>query len=218
MAPGNAPARGFTLVEVLIAMAITTLISVVAYTGLSSALSGAESLRSASGRAHDINQTLAMLSRDLRQVVNRPVVDEFGQVVPALMGGEMAREPLALTRAGWHNSTAAPRSALQRVRWWLEDERLWRGYFPVLDRTAGTEAVETAILEGVERFELRFLPTLSAVESDRNDVIDRRNWRDSWIADLSQPGQMPSPPAAVEVLMEVAGLGELRRTYVLPSL
>ena len=218
MARGNAPARGFTLVEVLIAMAITTLISVVAYTGLSSALSGAESLRSASGRAHDINQTLAMLSRDLRQVVNRPVVDEFGQVVPALMGGEMAREPLALTRAGWHNSTAAPRSTLQRVRWWLEDERLWRGYFPVLDRTAGTEPVETAILEGVERFELRFLPTLSAVESDRNDVVDRRNWRDSWIADLSQPGQMPSPPAAVEVLMEVAGLGELRRTYVLPSL
>ena len=218
MARGNAPAWGFTLVEVLIAMAITTLISVVAYTGLSSALSGAESLRSASGRAHDINQTLAMLSRDLRQAVNRPVVDEFGQVVPALMGGEMAREPLALTRAGWHNSTAAPRSTLQRVRWWLEDERLWRGYFPVLDRTAGTEPVETAILEGVERFELRFLPTLSAVESDRNDVIDRRNWRDSWIADLSQPGQMPSPPAAVEVLMEVAGLGELRRTYVLPSL
>ena len=218
MARGNAPARGFTLVEVLIAMAITTLISVVAYTGLSSALSGAESLRSASGRAHDINQTLAMLSRDLRQVVNRPVVDEFGQVVPALMGGEMAREPLALTRAGWHNSTGAPRSNLQRVRWWLEDERLWRGYFPVLDRTAGTEPVETAILEGVERFELRFLPTLSAVESDRNDVIDRRNWRDSWIDDLSQPGQMPSPPAAVEVLMEVAGLGELRRTYVLPSL
>ena len=218
MARGNELARGFTLVEILIAMAITTLISVVAYTSLSSALSGAESLRSASGRAHDVNQALALLSRDLRQVVNRPVVDEFGQVVPALMGGEMAREPLALTRAGWHNSSSASRSTLQRVRWWLEDERLWRGYFPVLDRTAGTEPVETAILEGVERFELRFLPTLSAVESDRNDVIDRRNWRDSWIADLSQPGQMPSPPAAIEVLMEVAGVGELRRTYVLPSL
>ena len=217
MARGNASAAGFTLVEVLIAMAITALISVVAYTGLSAALSGAESLRSASGRTHDINQTWALLSRDLRQVVNRPVVDEFGQVVPALMGGEMAREPLSLTRAGWHNSSAAPRSTLQRVRWWLEDERLWRGYFPVLDRTSGTEAVETAILDGVERFELRFLPALSAVESDRNDVIDRRNWRDSWIADLSQPGQMPSPPVAVEVLLEVAGLGQLRRTFVLPS-
>ena len=92
MARGNASAAGFTLVEVLIAMAITALISVVAYTGLSSALSGAESLRSASGRAHDINQTLALLSRDLRQVVNRPVVDEFGQVVPALWA------------ARWHGS------------------------------------------------------------------------------------------------------------------
>ena len=34
--------RGFTLVEVLIAVAITALVSVVAYSGLSAALSGAE--------------------------------------------------------------------------------------------------------------------------------------------------------------------------------
>jgi general secretion pathway protein J len=86
MACGSSSVAGFTLVEVLIAMAITALISVVAYTGLSSALSGAESLRGASERAYDINQTWALLSRDLRQVVNRPIVDEFGQVVPALLG------------------------------------------------------------------------------------------------------------------------------------
>ena len=210
-------AYGFTLVEVLVAMAITALISMMAYTGLSSALSGAESMRAAATRAHEINQTLAMLSRDLRQVVNRPVVDEFGQLSPALSGGELAPDLLVLTRAGWHNSTGAPRSALQRVRWWLEDDQLWRGYFPVLDRTAGTEPVETAVLDDVERFEVRFLASLSMVESDRNDVIDRRNWQDNWITNLSQPGQVPAPPAAVEVVMEVAGLGEVRRTYVLPS-
>ena len=76
--------RGFTLVEVLIAMAITALVSVVAYSGLSAALSGAESLRSSAARSHDLQQTLGLLSRDLRQVVNRPVIDEFGQRVPAL--------------------------------------------------------------------------------------------------------------------------------------
>jgi|TARA_B100001063_G_C16669112_1_gene505312 hypothetical protein len=99
----------------------------------------------------------------------------------------------------------------------LEDDQLWRGYFPVLDRTAGTEAVETAVLDDIERFEVRFLSALSVLESDRNDVIDRRNWQDNWITDLSQPGQLPAPPAAVEVVMEVVGLGEVRRTYVLPS-
>ena len=210
-------ASGFTLVEVLVAMAITALISMMAYTGLSSALSGAESMRVAATRAHEINQALSMLSRDLRQAVNRPVVDEFGQLSPALSGGELAPDALALTRAGWHNSTGAPRSTLQRVRWWLEDDQLWRGYFPVLDRTAGTEAVETTVLDDIARFEVRFLPSLSVIESDRNDVIDRRNWQDNWIADLSRPGQLPKPPAAVEVVMEVVGLGEVRRTYVLPS-
>ena len=210
-------ASGFTLVEVLVAMAITALISVMAYTGLSSALSGAESMRAAATRAHEINQALSMLSRDLRQVVNRPVVDELGQLSPAFSGGELASDALVLTRAGWHNSTGAPRSALQRVRWWLEDDQLWRGYFPVLDRTAGTEAVETTVLDDIERFEVRFLPALSVLESDRNDVIDRRNWQDNWIIDFSQPGQLPAPPAAVEVVMGVVGLGEVRRTYVLPS-
>ena len=210
-------ASGFTLVEVLVAMAITALISVMAYTGLSSALSGAESMRAAATRAHEINQALSMLSRDLRQVVNRPVVDELGQLSPAFSGGELASDSLVLTRAGWHNSTGAPRSALQRVRWWLEGDQVWRGYFPVLDRSAGTEAVETAVLDDIERVEVRFLSALSVLESDRNDVIDRRNWQDNWITDLSQPGQLPAPPAAVDVGMEVVGLGEVRRTYVLPS-
>ena len=145
------------------------------------------------------------------------MIDEFGQLAPALMGGELAREMLSLTRAGWHNSTAAPRSTLQRVQWWLEGETLWRGYFPVLDRVPGTEAIETAVLTEVERFELRFLLSTARLESDRNDVIDRRDWKENWVADLSQPGQLPTPPVAVEVVLEIAGLGEIRRTYVLPA-
>jgi len=49
-------------------------------------------------------------------------------------------------------------------------------------------------------------------------VIDRRNWEDSWVADLSQPDQGLPPPAAVEVTMEVSGLGEVTRLYVLPAI
>ena len=79
--------RGFTLIEVLVAMAITALISAVAYGALSSALSAAESVRSATVRSHDINQTLTVLSRDIRQVVNRSIIDEFNQPAPALSGG-----------------------------------------------------------------------------------------------------------------------------------
>jgi general secretion pathway protein J len=209
---------GFTLVEVLVAMAITALVAVVAYSALSAALTSAERLRVSAQRAQEIGQVMTMLSRDIRQITNRPVIDEFGQRTPAVVGGELGRDMLTLTRAGWHNSTAAPRGTLQRVHWWVEEETLWRGYFPVLDRTPGTERIETAVLDGVERFEVRFLPTVAAMEINRDDVIDRRNWEDSWVADLSLPDQGLLPPAAVEVTMEVSGLGEVTRLYVLPAI
>ena len=208
---------GFTLIEVLVAMAITALISVVAYSALSSALSGAESVRSATVRAQQINQTLTLLSRDIRQVVNRSIVDEFDQRAPALSGGVLSRYPLTLTRAGWHNSTGAPRSTLQRVRWWIEDDALWRAHFPVLDRTPGTEAIETAMLDDVVGFEVRFLPAIAELKSDRDDVIDDRNWRDNWILDVSQPGLELPTPAAIEIVLELARAGKIRRLYVLPS-
>jgi general secretion pathway protein J len=211
-------ARGFTLVEVLVAMAITALVAVVSYSALSAALASAERLRVSAQRAQEIGQVMAMLSRDIRQTASRTVIDEFGQRTPAVMGGELARDMLTVTRAGWHNSTGAPRGTLQRVDWWLEEEPLWRGYFPVLDITPGTERIETAVLDGVERFEVRFLPNVAALEINRDDVIDRRNWEDSWVADLSQPDQGLPPPAAVEMTMEVSGLGEVTRLYVLPAI
>ena len=217
MAGSRQHADGFTLVEVLVAMAITALVAIIAYTALSAALASAERLRFSTERARDIGQVMAMLARDIRQVVKRPVIDEFGQRVPAVIGGELARDMLSVTRSGWHNSTGAPRSTLQRVQWWLEDETLWRGYFPVLDRTVGTERIETATLEAVERFEVRFLSSLAILEVNRDDVIDRRNWEDSWVADLSQPNQALPPPTAIEVTLEVSGLGEVKRLYVLPA-
>ena len=110
---------GFTLVEVLIAMAITAFVSVLSYQTLSTALVGIESARAESERLYEINRAFTVLSRDIRQLTNRPVRDEFGQLASAVSGGELARDPLRLTRSGWHNSTGAPRSTLQRVAYRL---------------------------------------------------------------------------------------------------
>lgn len=198
-------------------MGITALIATVAYSSLSSAISAAESMRSASERMHELNRAVAIISRDIRQIVNRPVVDEFGQLSPSLTGGELARAPLVMTRAGWHNTVGAPRSTLQRLEWRLDGDALVRAYFPVLDRTAGTEPVETIVLEGVDRFDVRFLPALSLLQSDRDDRIDQRNWRDNWVPDGSIGEADFMPPAAIEVIFELRGIGEIRRLYALPS-
>ena len=94
---------GFTLVEVLIALAITAFVSTIAYTSLSTVLAGVESTRQVSNRTYEVNRAWMIISRDLRQFVNRPIRDEFGEREPAMMGGPAARFALSFTRSGWHN-------------------------------------------------------------------------------------------------------------------
>ena len=217
LANPHSPESGFTLVEVLIAMAITAFVSVLSYQTLSTALAGIESARTESERLHEINRAFTVLSRDVRQMTNRPVRDEFGQMASAVSGGELARDPLRLTRSGWHNSTGAPRSTLQRVAYRLEEDKLLRLSYPVLDRTTAIEPTETVLIDGVEVFELRFLPSVNALEVDRNQVIDRRFWQENWVADVGFTDKIIDPLAAIEVRVILSDWGELERLYVMPS-
>jgi general secretion pathway protein J len=217
LANPHSPKSGFTLVEVLIAMAITAFVSVLSYQTLSTALAGIESARTESERLHEINRAFTVLSRDVRQMTNRPVRDEFGQMASAVSGGELARDPLRLTRSGWHNSTGAPRSTLQRVAYRLEEDKLLRLSYPVLDRTTAIEPTETVLIDGVEVFELRFLSSVNALEVDRNQVIDRRFWQENWVADVGFTDKIIDPPAAIEVRVILSDWGELERLYVMPS-
>jgi len=217
LANPHSPESGFTLVEVLIAMAITAFVSLLSYQTLSTALAGIESARTESERLHEINRAFTVLSRDVRQMTNRPVRDEFGQMASAVSGGELARDPLRLTRSGWHNSTGAPRGTLQRVAYRLEEDKLLRLSYPVLDRTTAIEPTETVLIDGVEVFELRFLPSVNALEVDRNQVIDRRFWQENWVADVGFTDKIIDPPAAIEVRVILSDWGELERLYVMPS-
>lgn len=211
--------RGFTLIEVLIALAITAFVSMVAYTSISAALAGVESLRENAGRIYDVNRAWMIISRDLRQLARRPVRDEFGQVEPILAGGELARFPLSFTRTGWHNPNRFPRSHLQRVNYRLEDEALWRDSYPVLDRAANTEARTVKLLEGVEYMELKFLGDVGQLADRRNDEALRTDdWPENWVNEVGVPGDQLAPPAALEIRLRLNDWGEMRRLYALPPL
>ncbi|MEM1112406.1 MAG: type II secretion system minor pseudopilin GspJ [Pseudomonadota bacterium] len=211
------PARGFTLIEVLIALAITALVSALAYASLSAAIDGVEGTREQATRTAELNRAWTILSRDLRQFVSRPVRDEFGEVEPALLGGPASRYTLSFTRTGWHNPNRLARSNLQRVNYLVEEETLWREAWSVLDRAASSEAQRVRLLDGVEDIRLAFLRSLEDLEPG-NEGVETRNWPESWVADPSQPGLGIAPPVAIEITLELADYGELRRLYVLPPL
>ena len=210
---------GFTLIEVLIALAITAFVSMIAYTSLSAVLTGVERLRENTDRTYEINRAFMILSRDLRQFVNRPVRDEYGELEPALSGGSLARFALSFTRSGWHNPSGYPRSNLQRVNYRLEEDGLWRDTYSVLDRTGSTEPESVLLLAGVEDLQLRFLGSLDQLQvSSRGGNLDTADWEESWVQDTSVPGLELVPPAAVEISLQLESLGEMRRMYALPPL
>tara|TARA_R110002072_G_scaffold247384_2_gene406577 strand:+ start:22340 stop:22996 length:657 start_codon:yes stop_codon:yes gene_type:complete len=208
---------GFTLMEVLIAMAITAFVSMIAYSSLSTVMTGVERTRESSDRIYELERAWMIISRDLRQFVDRPVRDEFGEPEPALTGGELSRFTLSFTRTGWHNPGGYPRSNLQRINYRLEDDGLWRDSYPVLDRAADTEPQSALLLEGVEEFQLTFLGVLEQLQIQTgSSALDTTDWVENWVFDTSTPGAQRPPPVAVEITLRLEDWGEMRRLYALP--
>ena len=185
----NRSTDGFTLIEVLIALAITAFVSAIAYTSLSTTLLGVESTRATADRTYEINRAWMIITRDIRHFINRPVRDEFGQVEPALIGGPAARFTLSFTRSGWHNPNENLRSNLQRVNYRVAEGALWRDSYPVLDRASDTAPREVKLLDDVEYLEIGFLGSLDAVQGRPDTVaLDTRDWIENWVEDNSAQG------------------------------
>jgi general secretion pathway protein J len=217
--PASSASAGFTLIEVLIALAITAFISAIAYSSLSTALLAVESTRATAQRTYELNRAWMIISRDLRQFVARPVRDEFGQVEPAMMGGAAARFPLSFTRTGWHNPNDTQRSNLQRINYRVEDGALWRDAYPVLDRAPDSVPQQARLLEGVDVLEVVFLGALTEVQAgSQGIVLETRDWQANWVPDTSAPDAEVPVPAALEFRLQLDDLGEMRRLYALPPL
>jgi len=79
-------------------------------------------------------------------------------------------------------------------------------------------ASSVMLLEDVDALELRFLADLESLEADRELVVDTRNWARNWVAEPGAgPGALPPLPAALELRLELADLGELRSLHELPE-
>lgn len=202
--------RGFTLIEVLIALAITALVATLSFASLTAVLDSVEGVREARAEIRSVNQFWSLLARDLRQVVPRRVRDEYGEVESAFWGGELADNSLNFTRLGWHNTNGLSRSNMQRVRYVWEDETLYRETFVVLDRTGETEPRRITMLEDVIEFELRFLPQGATLAPDNLDTGD---WETTW---SSRESAAEDSPWALELMINIDGWGEVRRLFELP--
>ena len=152
--------RGFTLVEMLVALTIFALMSVLAYRGLAAVLQTREHLTEDNQRWRDIALTLAQLEQDVSMAVDRPVRDSGDLPLPALVGNPQALgandAQLSFSRMGmaWQTGVLAD---VQRHGYRLNNGTLEQLVWPVLDQAPHSAPEVHALLDGVRRFELRYL-------------------------------------------------------------
>ena len=191
---------GFTLIEVLVALAIFGVLSVVAYMTLGQTLANAELLGERMARLEAIQRTIRYLDSDLMQAAPRPVRGLLGDgYEPAIRSSFASEYALEVTHGGWTNPAGLPRGTLQRSAYRIEDDELIRYHWRVLDRTINNEPIETVLLDGVESIEFRYLTT---------DGEGSEQWPP---ANVAGPAAFRLRPRAVEVVLTLVNEGEIRR-------
>jgi general secretion pathway protein J len=200
----HTPARaGFTLLEMLVALAIFSLLAVMSYSGLRVVMEQQVLTEAEAERLGELQKTYLIMQRDIEQAVPRAIRDEYGDVQPAFTGSDM----LQLSHGGWSNPLNHPRSSLQRVGYVQEDRQLFRYVWQVLDRAQDSEPLEQPLLEDIEGMEIRYLDP-------------GNEWQDQWPpakVTTVPPGESPVLPRAVEVTLEHGHYGPLIWLFQLPQ-
>lgn len=201
--------RGFTLIELLVSIAIMALVSVGAFSLLTSTMVTGERVTARQQQLLGLERLQGVIANDLAQWVDRPLRYEFGDPLPPFV---LAPDgSLEFTRRGLSNPLDKPRSDMLRVRYELRGDQLWRLSWNTLDRMPGMLPSSTPL--GPAGVSLRW--QVQAAPGSRQQSV----WpsTDSGATGQSRAVLTAGAPEIVNLVLRLQPWGEIRRVYALPS-
>jgi general secretion pathway protein J len=190
--------KGFTLLEVLIAIAIFSLISLSSFSIFDTVLSGDEIAKQRSERHNELQRAFLIIERDITQIARRSVrlngeapLENFLQTSgDSFVSDEQA---LAFVRHGWTNpGLLLPRSDMQTVAYRIVDETLERLHFNFVDAVVGEEPKVRLLMSDVS--ELAF------------EYYDGKKWQKMWSENFL--------PLAIAIEVNTKDYGIIRRQFL----
>lgn len=191
--------RGFTLLEILIALFIFSILSVMLASALRVVINAQAGSEKSAERLRQLQMALLVFSRDVEQTVNRPIVDAAGKEEMAFLGSPRS---FTFTRAGFANPAGAVlRSSLQRSRYYWDEDALWRMSWKALDQPPQSQPV--------------FRRLLSDVTEARFQYLDKDGrFHDQWPLE----GESDQPlPRAVRISLTLSSWGKMSQLYVISA-
>jgi general secretion pathway protein J len=212
--------NGFTLIEVVIALAITAVIVTFSFQSFTTAERSAKASAQVMARINELDRTWQILGQDLRNVLS-PVnagadVNVPGGLRRPFRGNsiydstEAEQLVLQLTRNNWLNPMNRPRSDLQQVIYRIKDGTLWRDYRPDRNRVIedwlfAQNMIAQKMLGGISALELKFLSG-QRLQQQGDGVLQGEDYARDWAERWPTSGQRQldtSTPLAVWVRIEL---------------
>ncbi|HEU5136282.1 MAG TPA: type II secretion system minor pseudopilin GspJ [Steroidobacteraceae bacterium] len=207
-------ARGFTLIEVVIAMFIAAIMFAIGYGAINQALRDRDALNVSQERVTEIQRGMRVVAQDFAQVVARGARDTSGsgELMPAMVANGSSDSILTFTRSGWSNPAGIQRPAEQRVRYRFIEGALVREHWLSVDPALNAEPLQRTLLTRITAVEVRFLDPVS------------RQWRTEWPA-TGTTGQVPpasvdqllTRPIAIEFTVVFEDWGRVQRLFEIPT-
>lgn len=197
----NSSLQGFTLVELLVALAIFAIMSVVAYRGLNAVLETRQHLMDDNRKWRELAVFFTQMKESANSVVNRPIRNAGDLQAPAFLAkpdaiGEDDAQ-LIFTRMGLPDQQGKL-GDLQRFGYRLRGHKIELLIWPVLDQAPYNRPTVNLALDHVSSFTLRYLDHTGA-------------WHTKWPV----VGQPDALPRAIEVKLGLESGEQVNRIFAL---
>ncbi len=205
--------KGFTLLEIMVALFIFAIITTISLVSMKNVIETQQIIERHVATMNKMQIAMLIMQRDFTQVMDRSIVDQNNQQQSSVMGNNNYIE---FTRSGYINPMAlSDRSELQRVAYFVKNNQLIRISWTHVDRTKNTPAIQKILLDNVNQIRFRYLDY-------------HNNFQDQWppasnIVPSNQPAnaqqqKIPTVPKAIDVQFGFTQLGQLERLFVIPGI
>lgn len=193
---------GFTLLEMVVAIAIFAVIGAVSHVTLTGFIDTRDRVAAHNQRLVQLQSAIGHFERDVRFMMPRGIRDGLGEPTPPLSsafagaGGRLLEVTVAepsFRDPRWHR--------LRRVGWSLQGRQLVRETWAVLDRDFDSLPRQTILLDGVQAVRLRYYERVVDSVAGRGTRIEIH---DEW-------NQARSLPVAVELILTLEDETSIRR-------
>lgn len=190
---------GFTLIEVLVAIAIFASLSIGAYQVVNQVQRSNELSNEKSQRLAEIQRALAMMDADFRQLAVRTHRSNGEEPSKLLIRWDdylidSDAKGLLFSRSGWLNPAQQfPRGEVSKIGYRIKDETLERVWWRYADTPTGQEGSARTLLSGVEQFSVEF--------------FTQSGWKAEWQEPLKTP-------KGIKVILELNDYSTLERIYL----